>query len=128
MNRFKLNMVLTYTFFKTIYFLKYVIVSYYLFLLYKLHFVTNFLTLILDFFAFRMINFIVYILLKKNFIVYIKLVADPRDAQKNMKHNAIKKVLLFYSVRTIRPSCDHIYFINYYTDTCKSTLIGIFFS
>ena len=39
-----------------------------------------------------------------------------------------KSSLLFYSVRTIRLSCKHIYFVNYYTNTCESTLIGIFFS
>ena len=33
-----------------------------------------------------------------------------------------------YSVRTIKPSCDHVYFVYYYTDVCDSTLIGIVFS
>ena len=47
------------------------------------------------------------------------------------KHNAI---IFFFkkkkidNVRTIRPSCNYVYFAYYYTNVCDSTLIGIFFS
>ena len=33
-----------------------------------------------------------------------------------------------YSMRTIRPSSYHVYFVYYYIDVCDSILIGIFFS
>ena len=45
------------------------------------------------------------------------------------KYNAIifyiKKI---YSMRTIRPSFNHVYFVYYYTNLCDSTLTVIFFS
>ena len=31
-------------------------------------------------------------------------------------------------VRTIRPSCNYVYFVYYYTDVCDLTLIDTFFS
>ena len=34
----------------------------------------------------------------------------------------------FDSVRTIKPSCNYVFFVYYYRDVCNSTLIGIFFS
>ena len=37
----------------------------------------------------------------------------------------IKKIC---SVRTIRPSSNHVYFVYYYTYVCNLTLKGIFFS
>ena len=35
---------------------------------------------------------------------------------------------LIDSVRAVRPSCNYVYFVYYYTDIHNSTLIGIFFS
>ena len=32
------------------------------------------------------------------------------------------------SVRTIRPSCNYVYLVYYYTDVCDLTLIDTFFS
>ena len=35
---------------------------------------------------------------------------------------------LIDSVRIIRPSCNYVYLVYYYTNVCDLTLIGIFFS
>ena len=32
------------------------------------------------------------------------------------------------NVRTIRPSCNYVYFVYYYADVCDLTLIDTFFS
>ena len=34
----------------------------------------------------------------------------------------------FDSVRTIRPSCNYVYFVYYNTDVCDVTPLNIFFS
>ena len=39
-----------------------------------------------------------------------------------------KKKKKIDNVRTIRPSCNYVYFAYYHTNVCDSTLIGIFFS
>ena len=43
-------------------------------------------------------------------------------------NNFFIKKKKIYSMRTIRPSSDHVYFVYYYIDVCDSILIGIFFS
>ena len=42
--------------------------------------------------------------------------------------NNLKKKKKFDNVRTIRPSCNYVYFAYYYKNVCDSTLIDIFFS
>ena len=49
------------------------------------------------------------------------------------KYNAIIYIYIYIfflidSVRAVRPSCNYVYFVYYYTDIHNSTLIGIFFS
>ena len=38
-----------------------------------------------------------------------------------------KKKKKIDSVRTIRPNCNYVYFVYYYTNVCNLTLIDIFF-
>ena len=46
---------------------------------------------------------------------------------KTQCHNFILFKKKVDSVRTIRPSCNYIYFVYYYTNVCNLTLIDIFF-
>ena len=45
---------------------------------------------------------------------------------KTQCNNFISKKKKNDSVRTIRPSCNYVYFVYYYTDVCDSTLTYIF--